>query len=295
MGSSVAGNAAGYFSQPILSKNGVGGLVPVSLIEDANLLLLRSGNFKGHSEFALASDLHNRPAPPGNKGRIASVLPVHDKKLIQLLSIIRGDKELSERVAKIAIAFGWICHNAGTKYIKPVYGDNPSSEEALDIQTYHDAHLIKAISGMEKTTKMEQNELASLFNEILPRSLTRVHTLIPADDGPEWVNRISAWRVANKSYMNNLAKVIVQPDSSKKLRYVDNPNFYTSDDSVIFSCRNLQNGIDVKPEKINNAVAEAASGSLYAKALGEAYSNIIAANQYLNGNLKESELESKLF
>lgn len=294
LGSSMAANATDFFRQPMVSNKGIGGLVPVSLIEDVNLLLLRSGNFKGHSEFALASDLHNRPAPPGNKGRIASVLPVQDKKLLQLLSIIRNDQELNSRIEKIAIAFGWIGNNAVAKYIKPVYGDNLSEEEVLEVQCYHDAELIKEISGIE-TTKVKEEQLASLFHEILPRSLTRVHTLIPSDDGPAWVNRISAWRVDNKSYLKNLAMVMIQPNKSKKLNYVDTPNFYSSSDSIIKYCRNLRKGIDVKPEMIKNAVAESAAGSLYAKALSQSYLNIVAANDYLNGNLNESELENKLF
>ncbi|MFW6310441.1 MAG: hypothetical protein ACOC1D_04995 [Prolixibacteraceae bacterium] len=295
LGSSMAANAAGFFSRQGINNNGLGGLVPVSVIEDTNLLLLRSGNFKEHAGFALASDLHTRPAAPGNKGRIASVLPVQDKKLLQLLRIIRDDKKLTNRVEKIAIAFGWICHNAAARHIKPVYGNNPAAEEILEIQSYHDAQLIKEISGIKVSAKVNEEYIASLFNEMLPRAATRVHTLIPASDGPEWVNRITDWRVENKSYLENLAKIIVRPENSKKVKYVDSPNFYAPSDSVIFCCRNLQKAIDVKPAKIKKAVSEASTGSLYARALGEAYTNIANANEYLNGNLSEQELDRKLF
>ena len=109
-------------------KSGVGGLVPVSIIEDANLLVLRMNTFEGDAAFALVSDLHNRPAAPGNKGRLASLLPVQDRKLMELLKIIRQKKDLKNRVEKIAIANGWICNNATYKYIKPVYGNDPSPE-----------------------------------------------------------------------------------------------------------------------------------------------------------------------
>ncbi len=293
-GSSLLSSASDLFSR-VSQARVIGGLVPVSVIEDTGLLLIRSGNFSGDVEYAIASDLHTKPAPPGNKGRLASVLPANDSRLISLFTKIRDNKELPNRTAKIAIAFGWICHNAVAKSLQNLYNLNVSEEETKEMQTYLDAQLIKEISFLNIAPELKEEHIASLFNEILPRAITRIHTLTPAADGPEWVNRMSEWRINNKIYFGDLARIIINPDSFKKEKYIDKPNFYSSTDSIISCCRSLQSASNVKPEKIKTAAAEAATGSLYAKALGESYNNILAANQYLNGNLNERELENKLF
>ena len=276
-------------------KSGVGGLVPVSIIEDANLLVLRMNTLEGDAAFALASDLHNRPAAPGNKGRLASLLPVQDRKLMELLTVIKQKKDIKNRVEKIAIANGWICNNATYKYLKPVYGDDPSPERIMDVQAYHDAQLLIELSDLQVTGEEKKAYLAALFNEMLPRTITRVHTLIPARDGHDWVNRMTDWRVANKTYLDRLAEIMVNPELSKKQTYVNNPNFYDPSDVLIVFCRNLQHAKNVKVDKIEKAVDEASNGSLYAKALSESVKNIKAANEFVNENLTGNELEKKLF
>ena len=276
-------------------KAGVGGLVPVSVIEDANLLVLRTAKFAGDSEYALTSDLHNRPAAPGNKGRLASVLPVEDKKLLDLLHAIKQNKSLKNRIEKIAIANGWICNNATYKHLKPVYGDNPSPETIMYVQAHHDAQLLIELSDIHMTSDVKEEYLAALFNEILPRASTRVHTFIPAEDGHEWVNRMTDWRVMNNNYLDELAKIMVHPEMSKKEKYVDGPNFYNPSDAVIMYCRNLQNAKNVQVDKIEKAVDDASGKSLYARILGESFKNINAANEFLNNNMSESQLESMLF
>lgn len=276
-------------------KSGVGGLVPVSIIEDANLLVLRMNVFEGDSELALASDLHNRPAAPGNKGRLAALLPLQDRKLMELLKIIRQKKDLKNRVEKIAIANGWICNNATYKYLKPVYGNDPSPERIMDVQAYQDAQLLIELSDMQVTSDVKEAYLAALFNEMLPRTLTRVHTLIPAKDGHDWVNRMTDWRVANKTYLDRLAEIMVNPELSKKQEYVSGPDFYSSSDALLAYCRNLQHAKNVKVDKIKDGLVQSSEGSLYARALAESTNNIIAANDFLNGNISGSELENMIF
>jgi hypothetical protein len=289
-------NARDMFAAAKASLNtGIGGLVPVSIIEDANLLVMRITKFKGDADFALVSDLHTRPAAPGNKGRLASLLPVQDKKLMELLNNIKQKSDLKNRIEKIAIANGWICNNATFKYLKPVYGSNPSPDKIMDVQAYHDAQLLTEISDLQITGEVKEEYLAALFNEVIPRASTRVHTLIPAEDGHDWVNRMTDWRKMNKSYLDTLAELMVSPDLSKKQTYVNGPNFYDSSDALIMYCRSLQNTKNVKAEKIEKAVGQATNGSLYAQALAESITNIKAANDFLNGNMSGSELESQLF
>ncbi len=295
LGASMLGSKNMFAAAAANFKSGVGGLVPVAVIEDTNLLLLRTAKFKGDSEYALTSDLHTRPAAPGNKGRLASLLPVQDKKLMDLLKTIKQNKSLKNRVEKIAIANGWICNNATYKHLSPVYGDNPSPETIMDVQAYHDAQLLIELSGIQMTGDVKEEYLAALFNEILPRASTRVHTFIPAEDGHDWVNRMTDWRVMNKNYRDELAKIMVHPEMSKKENYVNGPDFYNPSDAVIMYCRNLQNAKNVKIDKIEKAVDDASNKSLYARILGESFKNILAANEFLNGNMSGSQLEGMLF
>ncbi len=274
--------------------NGIGGLVPVSIIEDALLLVHRSGKLKGEAKFALTSDLHNRPAAPGNKGRLATILPVLDKKLIELLQILKEKKEINKKVEKIALAFGWICNNEIYKQLKPVYGDKPSQDKIREVQLYHDAELIRQISNLQSTGNLKEEYIASFMNEIQPRTLTRVHTMKPSKDGHEWVNRMADWRKENKSYLDILASIIVNPEPGKKDMYVRKTNFYDPADHVISYVRALQKAKNVTIKKIEAAVSGEEGKSLYARAIINSYNHILATNEFLNDKISERELKSKL-
>ncbi len=295
MGASALNSTNLFAASPVNLKNGISGLVPVSVIEDANLLVLRTAKLEGDAAFAVVSDLHHRPAAPGNKGRLASLLPVEDKKLMELLNLLRKNEGLKNRIEKISLVYGWICNNAVYQHLKPVYGENPAPEKIRDVQLYQDAKLITELSDLKVSNEVKEEYLAALFNEILPRACTRVHTLIPAEDGMDWVNRMTAWRVNNKNYMETLANIMVNPDAERYEKYVITPNFYNPSDALIDYCRKMQDAVNIKPEKINDAVDQASTESLYAQALATSVKNIKAANQFLNGNMNEGSLESRLF
>ncbi len=294
VGGSLINTQSLFGASPHNLKNGIGGLVPVSLMEGANLLVLRSGVLQKPVSFALTSDLHNRPAAPGNKGRIAGVLPVNDPRLVALLKVLKDDKETSRYVEKTALAFGWICNNAIHNKVKNIYPDHENPDQILEVQLYHDAEMLKDILNVNENSNLKEEHLGAFFNEILPRATTRVHTLIPAEDGQDWVNRMTAWRKQNSLYLNTLAKVIIEPDSEKYEAYVAKPNFYNAGDEIIRMVRQLENAKNINPADIQDAIAGNNTESLYAAALAEAYNNIIVAGKFLNNEVSLNELEETL-
>jgi len=295
IGGSFINTQSLFGASPMNLKNGIGGLVPVSLIEGANLLVLRAGVLKKPASFALTSDLHNRPAAPGNKGRIAGVLPVNDVRLVSLLKVLRDDKETSNYVEKTALAFGWICNNAIYNKVKNIYAEHENPDQILEVQLYHDAEMLKDILNVRNNSNLKEEHLGAFFNEILPRATTRVHTMIPADDGQDWVNRMTNWRRLNTQYLNTLAKVIVEPESQKLETYVVNPNFYNAGDEIITMVRQLENAKNIKPADIEDAIADNNSNSIYARALADSYNNIIIAGKFLNEEASLDELEKAIF
>lgn len=269
------------------SEKGVtGGLTMISIIDNACMLSYRSGRLSLPSQQVVLTDIHLRDTP-GNKGRLAGLMPAFDKRLIDLVKILKAGNEIQHAQEKRAIAFGWVAVNAAHRHINSLF-EGKTADEAKQIRMHQDALVIKGFSATD-AANVSASDVENLFNSMLVRTITRTHTLKPdADDGIGWVNRMADWQRKNKSYIHEFAQVVVSPDHR-----IAGADFIRQDDKIIEAARLLQLSYDVMPETILNEMNNQPV-SAYGKALAEATGNILAIDSYLQGKLSEKEIIPKL-
>ena len=84
-----------------------------------------------------------------------------------------------------------------------------------EMSIYQDTYLLKTLAGT-KAAQVAYEDLNQLLKVMLPRAITRVHTLIPdSQNGPEWVVRMGQWRKENNDLMEQYARIYTQPDPAK--------------------------------------------------------------------------------
>ena len=269
------------------------GLTPISIIDNACMLAYCSGKLSLASQEVVTTDIHfiqdEMRGTPGNKGRLAVVMPPLDKKLIELVKTIKSDTNTKHIKAKRAISFGWAGVNAVHKNINPAL-EGKSPEDALKMRLHQDALVIKGFSSPEHHVEgASYQDVEDMLNAIQVRTITRVHTLKPdSDDGIGWVNRMALWRKKNIKIMEQFAKAIVSPDEN-----VAGKSFYNFKEEIITSANRLQKAENVKQEKIM-ALLNKGVQSHYANALAEATHSIFAIDAYLEGKISERDLADKL-
>ena len=280
-------SASGIFQERKAIRKGMGGLTPISVIDNACLLAFCSGKLSQESQNTISTDIHLRDTP-GNKGRLAVVLPPGESKLMDLIEIVKGAGDTKHREEKRAIVFGWTAVNAVERNINAP--DKMMSQEEQESRRFHqDAILIRSFSPDHEIENIKQKEAEDLINSILTRTIVRIHTIKPdSDDGIGWVNRMSDWRKENKAIANSFSKAIISPD-----RHTAGQDFFNEKDKMVEYAVRLQNGVCINPKKIMEALRSDLSCT-YAQALAEATKNILAIDQYLCGTITKQELKTEL-
>lgn len=274
---------------PVNGRNYAGELVPVSVIDDSCTLAFASGKAPAALSNNLAADVNWEL--PGNKGRLATVIPAHDKRILQLLDHLKEKPEDEQYHAKVAIAFGFAAHCGCSEVFGPVMDRWKDDEEKLEAAVYQDAALLRALSEESpEHARLTPGEFNEILRVLLPRAITRTHTLKPDyDDGPGWVNRMAEWRKSTPARFEHYARVYADPDPAKLRKYVSSIDFYQPEDEALQACRELQTGAQVKPEKLDEALS-AKPASLYGQAVVKGYRNILMTADYLTGKEERERL-----
>ncbi len=259
------------------NQNRMKGITPISVIDNACLLAYSSGELSQASKNCIATDIQLRDTP-GNKGRLAVLMPPGDEKIFELLRLVKSGSELKHKSEKRALLFGWAAVNAVEKNINLRLKDL-NDKEFGEVRMHQDALVVKGLSKDQDLSGIRTDDLEALLNALLTRTITRTHTLKPdSDDGIGWVNRMAAWRKQNLVNMKALASAIIEPDVSKAGK-----SFYMDDDLIVKTATMLQNGALVSEKSVKIAIEETTLKSEYAKALRDATTGIIVLDQYLNG------------
>mgnify|MGYP006286359251 CR=1 FL=1 len=278
------------YSGSFSKRNGtIWGLTPISVIDNACLIAFRSGKLSRASQQSVTTDIHLRDTP-GNKGRLAVVLPPLDKKLSELLRKVKEGHKIKHPAEKRAIAFGWIAVNAVEKQINEAMKDL-SPEEFRSARMHQDALLIQSFSEAEdsKGGRPDPRQVENLLNTMQVRTITRSHTLKPdSDDGIGWVNRISRWRRENNALMKEYAEAIVNPDASRA-----GEDFLSNEDPLVIMANALQRGDHVTDREIKE-LGDQPAVSMYGKALFFAVEHILLTDRYFRDVVSLSELEPVL-
>ncbi len=263
------------------------GLLPVALVEDCFDLAFVLPELSTLTKTALAGDIDLKI--PGNKGRLAPSLTLKMEVLPDVLRKIKkpAEEAKSMQADKLSFLLGILTNNALRDQLQPVYEQYADSVQELSI--YQDTALLRALAG-PTATSVKYEDLDQLLKVMLPRAITRVHTLIPdSQDGPEWVVRMGQWRQENHDLMEQYARIYTQPNSEKEKKYVQDTNLYDANDPIIQLARKTQNGERVDEDELERYVNEAlgGTGNRYAQALATGIHRIRTVDKFLQGTIDD--------
>lgn len=269
--------------------NNMGGLTPISVIDNACLLAYASGKLSLESQKSVVTDIHLRDTP-GNKGRLSTILPALDNKILELASKVKGDAAMNYKYEKRAILFGWIAINSVQRNINLHYSYD-SDEIALESRIHQDALLIQSFSDEKfDLDKVSVSDIEELLRSIQTRTITRTHTLKPdSDDGIGWVNRMSAWRRRSSDEITKYSRALFHPDPN-----IAGKNFLRENDAVIRMANLLQLGELVSSDAVHSNLSAENNTSVYAATLLDAVKGILKAEDYLQSKIGLAELEGHI-
>ncbi len=273
-----------------------GELTLVCLAYDAVTLAPLAFDLSTDFKNALAADM-NAPSA-GDFSHIGGLVRASDKQMIALLQEIAEQPGDETRNKKLALALGWLIARAGRKHLEPLYIREAERDRQTppDIIIYHDAVLMRELYGKEALPdEVSAPEVENLFLEMLPRMITRTHTLTPDyEDGERWVLRIMAWRVRTISMLRRYGRAYHSPDPQKVHAYVVQPNFYDRSDDLLQNVRAIQHGEVVAREELAAAIRSSQPRCLYAGALRGGLRAIEAAQRWFNGQSTEERFREAI-
>ena len=236
-------------------------------------LILMNRNISETTREALTADINLNIS--GNMSRIAAGLCLPEVKILDLLAKLK--REWSDRDSdmklehKYSLFLGWIIYSGFRTVTGDLYHKLINKGYHYDdIRICHDAFMFRQISNISSLTDpfCSEQELAELFEIMLPRMITRLHTFMPdSDDGKQWVLDITKWRKTNKKLMSKYAGAYVNPSEENIQRLIYQPGFYAGDQQIIQIVRKLQNEVHVSAEEISSTLKSDSGNSLYAKSL----------------------------
>ena len=276
------------------------GIIPITFINDAAGLILMNGNISETTREALTADINLNIS--GNMSRIAAGLCLPEVKILDLLAKLK--REWSDRDSdmklehKYSLFLGWIIYSGFRTVTGDLYHKLINKGYHYDdIRIFHDAFMFRQISNISSTTDplCSVQELAELFQIMLPRMITRLHTFMPdSDDGKQWVLDITEWRKANKKLMSKYAAAYVNPSTENIERFILQPGFYAVDDQIIQIARKLHNGVHVSAEEISSTLKSDSGNSLYAKSLVRGLKKAELTDQYFTDKLSHSDFSNQI-
>lgn len=276
------------------------GILPVAFINDAAGLILTHNKISGATVDALTADINLDI--PGNMSRIAEGLPFSDETIYELLRQIKHDWE--ERTPemklehKYSLLLGRTIYSCFQNHLYKLYRELIAKGYHYDdIRICHDTYIMRQISNGSSGIDplCSQEELAQLFQILLPRMITRLHTFNPDTEDPmKWILDMTEWRKANRDLMNKYAEAYVDPDMNLIEKFIHQPGLYAEADKIIQLTRKIQNGIHLPAEEISFTLKSDSGNSLYAKSLVKGIKIAEFTDQYFSGSLSHSDFINQI-
>ena len=274
------------------------GILPVTFINDCSLLLLESKILPEDLQKSLTANINLNL--PGNLSRIAAAMYFSDEQILHMLKdLVQKWKERTPELKlehKLSLYLGWFIYSSiqdglGDLYHKLI----DKGFHYNDIRICHDSYLMRQfVEKMPDENIPDPEEILDLTNIMLPRMITRLHTLKPdPDDGTEWVNRMATWRRENYQVMTKFASAMVKPDQEQIDLFIVKPGFYNPEDPLISIVRNLQRGESLEKDRILSVVENSPGKSLYAKSLALGFKRVVLTGNYFTGELSFDEFISR--
>jgi hypothetical protein len=212
-----------------------------------------------------------------------------DDKIFELLEQLkfgRYDRESDmEYGDRYSLLLGWIVFSGFLEETGKLYRRLiDKGHHYDDIRICHDAFIFREISDNHDVgSSTSREEMSELLNIMLPRMVTRLHTLIPdSHDGMKWVVDMTKWRISNKALMDKYAAEMVSPNQDHVGKFITQPGFYEGHDKIIRLARDLQNGKNVSSSQISSAIESDPGNSIYASSLVKGIRKAILTDQYFS-------------
>ncbi len=263
-------------------------LTTFSVLEDVFLLSIQSGllpfeaigylycdyNLAGYSNFSRFGWMAN-----ADEATIANVLLTEHERAQQInrdMTKVERDNpesaamiDLGKARSKVSMMLGWYMAAGIREIMEPVW--NAAGNDLYEMRMYQDMCLLKERAGKDIVSSF--SEIESLFNQMIPRMVTRTHTLTPDyDDGQNWTVRISEWHKELPALINQYATTYVNPDTNKLKKYIVDSDFYNAEEAIIQAARSR--------DRLDYQIMAQAE-SLYGKAVFKGIESLIEGSQAL--------------
>ncbi len=211
---------------------------------------------------------------------------------------------------KLALASGWLIHDAVRETFQPLFKKFRDEEEVSECRLYHDVTVLRehhdaqsnhaganhAGSGRRRgASSVAGKDMTDLFAAMSQRLMIRLHTFEPDEEDVDgWLARLFAWRTRQKTLFERFALTYNSPDSTKARRFVSAVNFYNREDAIIRAARAMQRGAMATPGGIEAALKTATGGSQYSQALARGFGRLEAVSAFLDRQVDEQQLRTRL-
>lgn len=289
---SWAGQRSVHLKKTVLNA-AVSYLTPTFMLDNAARLSLGSDFIHAGLQHCLASNINT--TIPGNAFRMGTVMPFGKEDLLP--SLIRfkdqwvSGKQDQATAQRLAVLAGALTYQMVMAEIEK--GNTSGDQES---KVYQDATLLRNYLTKGKEMGAEQEkELHSIFRQMLPRTFTRFHTLMPdEEDGATWVMNIAAWRKQTDNYFGALAASVARPDPTKVKTYITDTHFFEGGDAILTRISTFGRVEEINRDEANRLLESAKNASVCAKALACGYHTLITLNDYMAGAVTEQEMATTI-
>lgn len=268
-------------------------LSPFFLLEKAASLAVGSDFIGTDIQYVLHQDVdHLRP---GNAFYMGIGMPFEKNQMIDALVKLKGKTAQGnvkgEEAQRLSVLMGGIAYRSLMAELGKADKDYSQigvsdAEKCL----YHDATLVTTFLSKGKAMSSKNAaDMASLFREMVPRTLIRFHTIMPDEEmGPDWVLRMQEWRERTDDYYDRLAMAIAAPEKEKYEKIINSPGFMKEPESILNRVATFNRIPWINKEEASQLREQASS--IAGKALASSYNAIIAINDYWQNSMDETQL-----
>jgi len=255
--------------------NTTGGLISQALISDCSRLLLESGLLNDTFHVALKAGINEDL--PGNMSRLGSLVPFGPGEVREALEgiLAAADGNHVQRVKKVSLLLGAMMIAPFREEMKATR--RKIQDDGIDIREFDgliDHYMLDQLAANQHTGNADSRQMQQFFNMILPRMITRLHTLKPDyEDGPGWVVRMTQWRKKNQARMNDFGTSMSAESNKKMDKLIKKYHIYDSADQIIVRVRRMA---DSKNRGESAVVSINMEESIYARSLVMGYENVLS-------------------
>ncbi len=238
---------------------------------------------------------------PGNAFRLGAVVPYGKKEILQSLDKIKltwaGGVQDQKTAQKLGLLAGALCYQSAMEALDKANRFSELSPSGNpENKVYQDAAVIRSYLTKGKPMgRKEQDDLKSLFREMVPRTFIRFHTIMPDDaDGAAWVMNTARWRKQSDLYFEELSRAIARPEDVKVKKYLTDTNFIDGNDLMVKKISPFAKISEMNLKDARALVNSAENGSVLAKALAAGFNTLLDMNDFMTGGISLDKWISKI-